>query len=252
MTTVVPVEVYPTPEIASVAIAAEIAKLIRSRNLENRSTVLGLATGSTPVLVYEELIRSHCEEGLSFYNVISFNLDEYIGLDRSHPESYWTFMWKHLFGSIDMRTQNIHIPDGSLPTEAIAEHCAAYEAKIKEVGGIDFQLLGIGRTGHIGFNEPGSARTSRTRPVSLNEITRADAAPAFGGLENVPTHSITMGCATILESKKIALLAWGEKKAGIVKQSLCGEITDQIPASYLQECPQTTYYLDQGAASELD
>jgi glucosamine-6-phosphate deaminase len=134
----------------------------------------------------------------------------------------------------------------------IAAHCAAYEERIRAAGGLDFQLLGIGRTGHIGFNEPGSARDSRTRRIHLDEVTRQDAAAAFGGLEQVPTHAITMGCGTILEARRIVLLAWGEKKASIVREALCGPVTDQVSASFLQEHPDASFYLDRGAATALD
>jgi glucosamine-6-phosphate deaminase len=158
-------------------------------------------------------------------------------------------MQRELFGHVDIPAENIHIPDGS-PTD-IEAHCATYERAIREAGGIDFQLLGIGRTGHIGFNEPGSPRDSRTRQVELDPITREDAAPAFGGLDHVPTHAISMGCGTILDARKIALLAWGSGKAAIVNEALTGPVTDRVSASFLQEHPDATFYLDAEAGAGL-
>jgi glucosamine-6-phosphate deaminase len=228
-----------------------MAALIRDRTTAGRTTVLGLATGGTPIPLYQELIRLHREEGLSFANVVTFNLDEYLGLPKEHPESYWSFMHHNLFNHIDLPPQNIHLPDGMVEQSEIPAHCAAYEAAIHNAGGIDFQILGIGRTGHIGFNEPGSPKESRTRRIHLDPVTRHDAAPAFGGLENVPTHAITMGCGTILEARKIALMAWGSKKADIVREAISGPITDQVSASFLQQHPDATFYLDKEAASAL-
>jgi glucosamine-6-phosphate deaminase len=228
-----------------------MAALIRDRTTAGRTTVLGLATGGTPIPLYQELIRLHREEGLSFANVVTFNLDEYLGLPKEHPESYWSFMHHNLFNHIDLPPQNIHLPDGMVAENEIPAHCAAYEAAIRNAGGIDFQILGIGRTGHIGFNEPGSPKESRTRRIHLDPVTRHDAAPAFGGLENVPTHAITMGCGTILEARKIALMAWGSKKADIVREAISGPITDQVSASFLQQHPDATFYLDKEAASAL-
>jgi glucosamine-6-phosphate deaminase len=160
-------------------------------------------------------------------------------------------MHRNLFDHIDLSPENIHLPCGMVPPDQIEAHCAAYEASIREAGGIDFQLLGIGRTGHIGFNEPGSPKSSRTRQIHLDPITREDASPSFGGLENVPTHAITMGCGTILEARRIVLLAWGNKKAAIVKEALEGPVNDQVSASFLQEHDNASFYLDRGAASEL-
>ncbi len=228
-----------------------MAALIRDRTTAGRTTVLGLATGGTPIPLYQELIRLHREEGLSFANVVTFNLDEYLGLPKDHPESYWSFMHHNLFNHLDLPPQNIHLPEGMVAESEIPAHCAAYEAAIRNAGGIDFQILGIGRTGHIGFNEPGSPKESRTRRIHLDPVTRQDAAPAFGGLENVPTHAITMGCGTILEARKIALMAWGSKKADIVREAISGPITDQVSASFLQEHPDATFYLDKEAASAL-
>jgi glucosamine-6-phosphate deaminase len=246
-----PFVVFESPEAACKQVASEIAQIIRKRASLGRSTVLGLATGSTPIPLYQELIRLHREENLSFANVVTFNLDEYLGLDRDHPESYWTFMHRNLFDHIDLLPENIHLPSGMVPADEISAHCAGYEAAIVRAGGIDMQILGIGRTGHIGFNEPGTPIDSRTQRVHLNEITRQDAAPAFGGIENVPTQAITMGCGTILAARRIALLAWGEKKAEIVREAIEGIITDRVSASFLQTHRDATYFLDKESASAL-
>lgn len=245
------VEVFETPQDAAKSLAREVADLIQSRNAEGRQVVLGLATGATPLPFYAELIRLHKEEGLSFANVISFNLDEYCGLDRSHPESYWYFMHQNLFNHIDMKPENINLPSGLVASGEIPAHCAAYEQKIKDCGGIDLQILGIGRTGHIGFNEPGSDDKTITRQVHLDELTRSDAAPAFNGIENVPTTAITMGVATIMGARKVALMAWGEKKASIVKKAVQGPVTVEVAASYLQGHPNATFLLDKAAAADL-
>lgn len=251
MTESLPVRVFPDRTLASRALALEVAALVRMINEAGRPAVLGLATGRTPLPFYAELIRLHRDGLLSFAKVITFNLDEYLGLAGDHPESYRAFMHRELFDHVDIPAENVNIPDGTVPPDALETHCAAYEEAIRAAGGIDFQLLGIGRTGHIGFNEPGSPRGSRTRKVELDPITRQDAAPAFGGLENVPAHAISMGCGTILEARKIALLAWGAAKADIVKEALTGPVTDQISASFLQEHPDATFYLDAEAGSGL-
>ena len=244
-------QIFPSAEVASKAIALEIRTLIGRRAAQGRMAVLGLATGKSPVFVYRELVRMHREEGLSFANVVSFNLDEYVGLDPFHARSYRTFMHEHLFDHIDILPGNIHIPAGDLPLAETRSHCAAYEAAIEGAGGIDLQILGIGRTGHIGFNEPGAGRGSRTSVVHLDEITRADAADDFGGFGNVPSQAITMGCGTILEARKIVLMAWGSKKAEIVARAFQGPVSDEIPASYLQEHDNVAIYLDAPAAADL-
>jgi len=243
--------IFDNRDSASVEVAREIANLISSNNAKEKPTVLGLATGSSPIKVYEELIRIHKEEGLSFRNVITFNLDEYYPINKEDINSYHFFMDEYLFKHIDIKKENIHIPDGDIPVDKIKDYCLSYEKEIVEAGGIDFQLLGIGRTGHIGFNEPGSHQNSRTRLITLNHITRRDAAEAFNGLKNVPTKAITMGIASIMQSKRIVLLAWGEKKAEIVKQTIEGEISSQVPATYLQEHSNTTFVLDKDAAQKL-
>lgn len=240
--------VFDDPAAACRQVAAEIAHLIRKRSAADRPVVLGLATGSTQLPLYQELIRLHREQGLSFRQVVSFNLDEYLGLERDHPQSYWSFMHCHLFDHIDMRPENIHLPSGMVAAPDIATHCAAYEDAIAAAGGIDYQILGIGRTGHIGFNEPGTPREARTHATHLNAITREDAAAAFKGIANVPTQAITMGCGTILDARKIALLAWGSNKSAIVRAALTGPVTGQVSASYLQAHPAATFFLDRAAA----
>ncbi|NPA42818.1 MAG: glucosamine-6-phosphate deaminase [Chlorobi bacterium] len=243
--------VFDSDADASVVVAREIADLIRRKQEEGKPAVLGLATGSSPIKVYDELVRMHREEGLSFKNVITFNLDEYYPMEPDNPNSYHYFMDQYLFNHIDIPRENIHIPDGTVPPEKITEYCMEYEKKIEEAGGIDFQLLGIGRSGHIGFNEPGSHINSRTRLITLAHITRVDAAPAFHGLENVPRKAITMGISTILKARRIVLLAWSKKKAPIIKRTVEGEISSDVPATYLQTHPNTTFVLDREAASKL-
>ena len=182
----IPLAVFPSSQEASRAVAQDIAALIRSRQAEKRTAVLGLATGSTPLGLYAELVRMHKKEGLSFANVVTFNLDEYYPIKPSNPRSYRHFMQAHLFDHVDIKAEHVNIPDGTIPVSGIDAHCRDYEERIKAAGGIDFQILGIGRTGHIGFNEPGSARRSRTRSVTLDSLTRRDASGDFGGEENTP------------------------------------------------------------------
>jgi glucosamine-6-phosphate deaminase len=243
--------VFPSSDDAVRVVAASLARLIRDRSRERRNTVLGLATGSTPVKLYRELIRMHREEGLSFQNVVTFNLDEYYGLPLNHPESYRHFMQVQLFKHVDIPSENIHVPDGLVPRPEVYAYCQEYERKIREAGGLDVQILGIGRTGHIGFNEPGSGPDSRTRLVSLDRLTRRDAARDFRGEANVPGYAITMGVGTILQARELALLAWGESKASILRASIEGPQSETIPASFLQRHPNCQSYLDEPAASEL-
>lgn len=243
--------VFPTPLDASGAVAREIAGLLREKQAAGQSAVLGLATGGTPIPLYQELVRLHREEGLSFEHVVTFNLDEYLGLDRDHPESYWTFMHRNLFDHIDILPENIHIPSGTVAPDAVSNHCAEYEHQIRAADGIDLQILGIGRTGHIGFNEPGTPISARTQKIHLDPITRQDAAPAFGGLDQVPAEAITMGCGTILDARRLILMAWGSKKAAIVREAIEGPVTDQVSASFLQTHPNASFYLDEEAASDL-
>jgi glucosamine-6-phosphate deaminase len=247
----IPVKIFKTSGEASKFVADQIATLIRSREKENKPCVLGLATGSTPTRVYAELVRMHQEEGLSFKNVHSFNLDEYYPIKPDALQSYVRFMQEHLFNHIDMPKGNIHIPDGTLPKEKVAEYCREYERQIDSLGGIDIQVLGIGRTGHIGFNEPGSSERSLTRLVTLDQVTRIDAASDFFGEENVPRKAITMGVGSILKARKVFMMAWGEGKAGVIKKAVEGPVTDQIPSSFLQRHNDCHVILDEAASSEL-
>lgn len=243
--------IFKSSEIASKIVAKEIANLIREKQSKNENCILGLATGSSPIKVYEELIRLHQEEGLSFYNVITFNLDEYYPMEKDNVESYHYFMHENLFKHIDINPENVHIPDGMIAQENLDQYCLSYEAAILKAGGLDFQLLGIGRTGHIGFNEPGSHSNSGTRSITLNHITRVDAASSFLGINNVPRRAITMGIGTIKKAKRIVLLAWGENKASIIKETIEGDVSSQVPATYLQIHNNTTFVMDKEAASEL-
>ncbi|TWI94613.1 glucosamine-6-phosphate deaminase, partial [Mucilaginibacter frigoritolerans] len=247
-----PVTVYPNQQQASVAVAERIAKLIKSKESKGEKTILGLATGVTPIAVYAELVRKHKEEGLSFKNVITFNLDEYYPMQPTAAQSYVTFMNENLFSHVDIDKANVHIPDGTLTTtEEVAAFCLDYEQKITKLGGLDLQILGIGRTGHIGFNEPGSAPNSGTRLVTLDDLTRNDASRDFGGKQNVPTKAITMGIGTIFKAREIILMAWSLKKAPIIKKAVEGEISGEVPATYLQLSDHVEFVLDEAAASYL-
>ncbi len=243
--------VFESSSTPSQQLAAETAAEIRKADDEGRRLVLGLATGSSPVPYYRELIRLHQEEGLSFKNVVTFNLDEYFGLTRDHPESYFRFMHDQLFDHIDIPADQINIPDGTVPVEESFAWCQGYENRIDEAGGLDLQILGIGRTGHIGFNEPGSTRDSLTRMISLDRVTRRDAASDFLGEENVPRFAITMGVGTIMKARRVVLMAWGENKAEIIREAVEQDVTDSVSASFLQEHENATYVLDQAAASQL-
>lgn len=246
-----PVTVYEQSTEASRAIAREIADLVRERAAAGKTTVLGLATGSTPVGVYDELIRLHREEGVSFQTVVTFNLDEYYPMEPGALQSYHRFMREHLFDHVDIPAEQIHLPDGMLPRDEILAACGRYEEMIKEAGGIDLQLLGIGRTGHIGFNEPGSTAESRTRLITLDTVTRSDAASDFFGESNVPRQAITMGVGSILDAKKVILLAFGEHKAPIVRRAVEEAPSSHVSASALQQHPDARFVLDRAAADRL-
>ncbi|MFY0601984.1 MAG: glucosamine-6-phosphate deaminase [Cyclobacteriaceae bacterium] len=247
----IPVSVFSESIEASVAIANEIATSIKAKEKLGEVCVLGLATGSSPKNVYGELVRMHKEEGLSFKNVVTFNLDEYYPMKPDSAQSYVRFMNEHLFDHIDIDKSNINIPDGTIGIDEVETFCDEYEKKIDNVGGLDFQLLGIGRTGHIGFNEPGSSIKSKTRLIKLDHITKIDAASDFFGEENVPDKAITMGVGTILKAKRILLMAWGEGKSSILKKTIEGEPTSSIPATFLQEHTNTTFILDEAASAAL-
>lgn len=246
-----PTKVWAKAREGSAHVAQSIALAIRQRQQENKHIVLGLATGSSPIQVYRELVRMHKEEGLSFENVITFNLDEYYPMPPDARQSYVRFMNEHLFDHVDIKPKNVHIPDGTLDMEEVESYCEEYERKIKSFGGIDIQLLGIGRTGHIGFNEPGSWETSVTRMVRLDALTRRDAAKDFDREEDIPYRAITMGIQSIMNAKKIYLLGWGQHKAAILQKAIEEEITPNIPSTFLQKHPDVSVHLDYGAAELL-
>lgn len=237
--------ITPNPTSAAETGARIIEKLLRTKP----HAVLGLATGSTPVGLYRELIRKHREEGLDFSKVTTFNLDEYVGLDPEHPASYHRFMHENLFSEVNVNPARIHIPNGL--ANDIPAFCAEYEAAIKTAGGIDLQVLGIGHDGHIGFNEPSSSLASRTRIKTLTEVTINANQRFFKSTETVPRHVITMGVGTIMEARTCLLLAFGEAKADAVAAMVEGPITASCPASILQMHPQAIVIADEGAASKL-
>lgn len=241
--------VWSDAEKASIYVARTIAELIVQQQHLGKPAVLGLATGNTPKKVYQELVRLHQNEGLSFHNVISFNLDEYYPIHPESFQSYTYFMKHHLFNHIDIDESNIHIPHTDLSTDRILQYCNDYETKIKNYGGLDLQLLGIGRNGHIGFNEPGSNFDSTTRLVNLHSLTRLDAEADFGTMEMVPHQAISIGIHTITQAKKILLLALGERKSEIINKALKGDVSTDVPASILQTIPQVEIVLDAEAAS---
>src|SRR5881296_3559402 len=243
--------VFPEHSDLAVAVAERIIEVIQRETRAKGRAVLGLATGSTPLGVYEELIRRHQAGEVDFARVLTFNLDEYYPMTPDSPHSYHRYMWENFFAHVNIAKENVHIPAGTIPRERVVEACAAYEEAIRAAGGIDFQLAGIGKTGHVGFNEPGSDATSRTRIVTLDTLTRKDAAADFFGIENVPREAITMGVATILDAREIALLATGEHKTGIVARAVEGEISTDVAATFLQRHPSVTVYLDLPAAAEL-
>jgi len=232
-------------------VACRIAELMRTRGRAGRRTVLGLATGSTPIGVYRELIRMHREEGLSFAQVVTFNLDEYYPMDPGSVHSYHRFMWENLFSLLDIAPDNVHMLRGDVRREQVGEECRRYEDAIRAAGGIDLQLLGIGRTGHIGFNEPGSGIESRTRLITLDLVTRKDAAADFFGEDSVPREAVTMGVGTILEAREIVILATGEHKAHIVSRAVEGDVDHEVAATFLQRHAATTFYIDTAAGARL-
>ena len=247
----VPTQVFESSAEASRAVAHDIAELIQQKQDIGENCVLGLATGSTPTSVYNELVKMHQQEGLSFSNVVTFNLDEYFPIEPGALQSYVRFMHEYLFDHVDILKENIHIPDGTLPYELVESFCREYEQKIDAYGGLDLQILGIGRTGHIGFNEPGSHIHSGTRLITLDHITRVDAASDFFEQGNVPRRAITMGVGTIMQAKKILLMAWGEGKSSIIARTVEGEMSESVPATYLQKHENTQVILDTAAAAEL-
>lgn len=247
----IPVKIFPDLKQGSLAVAREIANLIREKQKSKEKCVLGLATGSTPKTVYAELVRMHVEEKLSFRNVVSFNLDEYYPIDNDALQSYSRFMRTHLFDHVDIPLKNIHIPDGQVNKTDIKTHCQQYEKMIMDAGGIDLQILGIGNNGHIGFNEPGSGIYSKTRLITLDNSTRIANSYEFANISQVPRLAITMGISTIVKAKKIILMAWGPAKASVLKKAVEEDDTEQVPASLLQHHDDVTFYVDEAAASEL-
>lgn len=233
--------IQSTPDAATSIAARLIARLLQ----EKPNAVLGLATGNTPLLLYRELIALK----LDWQRVTTFNLDEYVGLPREHPQSYHSFMWENLFRHVNIAKHNVHIPDGNAPD--IPKSCVEYERQIRDAGGIDLQVLGIGMDGHIGFNEPTSSLASRTRIKTLTRQTAVANSRYFGGEENVPRHVITMGIGTIMEARVNLLMAFGAVKARAIAEAVEGPISSINPASILQMHPATKVCLDQAAASEL-
>ncbi|MCL4106414.1 UNVERIFIED_CONTAM: hypothetical protein GTU68_030372 [Idotea baltica] len=243
--------IFENSTAASKAVANEISDLIKAKQITRETCVLGLATGSSPKGLYAELVRLHKEEGLSFRNVVSFNLDEYYPMEEDSIHSYVRFMKEHLFDHIDILPENYHIPKGTLEKKEISQYCEDYESKIKAFGGLDLQILGIGGNGHIGFNESGSLQNSKTRLVALDHITRVAASKDFGGLSNTPRTAITLGVKKIMEAKRVILLAWGDAKSDIIGTSVEGEVTNKVPASFLQEHNNAVFVLDQAASQNL-
>ena len=246
----IPVKIYKNPTEGSNALAVQIAHLIKEKQGLNLPCVLGMATGATPILLYKELVRMHKEEGLSFKNVVTVNLDEYYPIPRNAYQSYWSFMHRHLFDHIDIDPKNIHLPNSEWTKEELKEKCVAYEQTIEKLGGIDLQILGIGKNGHIGFNEPGSSFHSKTRVIHLDHLTRMANLYEWHDINKVPRTAITVGIGSIMKAKKIVLLAWGNK-AEIVAKSIEGDVTEQVPASVLQNHDDCTYIIDEFAATEL-
>ena len=247
----IPVKIFGSMDEGSRFIGKEIAALIREKDSQGKKTVLGLATGSSPKSLYAELVRLHKEEKLSFKNVVTFNLDEYYPIDNDALQSYNRFMKQQLFDKVDIDPANCHIPNGQWKKEDIKQHCIEYDQLIESAGGIDLQILGIGNNGHIGFNEPGSSIYSRTRLIPLENSTRIANAHDFQNISLVPRLAITVGISTILKSKRIILMAWGQIKAPVIKKAVEGNVTEQIPASLLQQHNDTIFVVDEVAASEL-
>ncbi len=246
----IPVTIYKNTTEGSNAVAAQMAALIKEKQAKKLPCVLGMATGTTPILLYKELVRMHKEEGLSFKNVITINLDEYYPIEKSAYQSYWSFMHRHLFNLVDIDPKNIYLPNGEWNKDNLKENCITYEQTIEKIGGIDLQILGIGKNGHIGFNEPGSSFHSKTRVIQLDQQTRIANTYEFHDINKVPKLAITVGISSIMKAKKIILLAWGDK-ASIVAKAVEGDVTEQIPASVLQNHDDCTFVIDELASLEL-
>ncbi|HVF96357.1 MAG TPA: glucosamine-6-phosphate deaminase, partial [Flavisolibacter sp.] len=247
----IPTKIFSTPAEGAKWVAQQVAAVMQQKADAGEHCVLGLATGSTPKYLYAELVRMYHEEGLSFRHVIAFNLDEYYPIEKDALQSYNRFMKTQLFDKVDIDPSNCFIPDGEVPKEKIKEHCAAYERLVGEHGGIDLQILGIGANGHIGFNEPGSSISSKTRLVNLENSTRLANAYEFAGMSDVPRLALTMGISTILKAKKIILMGWGNTKSAVIKKAVEDDVTEQVPASLLQNHDDVTFVVDEMAAAEL-
>lgn len=247
----VPVKIWRSAREGCDHIAKSIALAIQQRQQDGDQIVLGLATGSSPIPVYNELVRMHREEGLSFHNVVTFNLDEYYPMDPDSQQSYVHFMREYLFDHVNIPKENIHIPDGTIPLENVDAFCKKYEKLITQYGGIDIQILGIGRSGHIGFNEPGSWEDSRTRMIRLDQVTRRDAVRDFLREEHVPYRAVTMGIGTIMQARTVYMMAWGSHKATILRDAIEGEVSASVPATYLQKHPNLKVHIDIPASEEL-
>ncbi len=245
------VKIFPSSTLGSIYVAQVIANMIHEKEAAGKKCIIGLATGSSPKTLYAELVRMHKHEGLSFKNVITFNLDQYYPMEADALQSYHYFMRKNLFEQTDIDPNNYFLPDGMVPKDKVKEHCAAYEKKIANAGGLDLQILGIGVNGHIGFNEPGSGIYTKTRLITLDNSTRIANAYEFGNMSEVPRMAITMGISTILKSKKIILMAWGQTKAPVIQKAVEEDDTEDIPASLLQNHDDCTFVIDEGCASEL-
>ncbi len=247
----IPVKIFASSVDGSFYVAQQIANLIKQKQQEGSNCVIGLATGSSPKTLYAHLVKMHKEDGLSFKNVITFNLDQYYPMDKDALQSYHYFMRKNLFEHTDINPKNYHLPDGMITKENVKEHCLAYEQQIEEAGGLDLQILGIGTNGHIGFNEPGSGIYTKTRLTTLDNSTRLANSYEFGNMTEVPRMAITMGISTILKSKKIILMAWGQAKASVIKKAVEDDDTEDVPASLLQNHDDCTFIIDETAASAL-
>lgn len=247
----IPISLFEHPKDGSIYVAKLIADTIIKKQQTGEMCILGLATGSSPITIYSELVRLHKEENLSFKNVITFNLDEYWPMNKNSRHSYHKFMFDNLFNHIDIDKKNINIPKGNVSSNKLEKHCIKFENKIRELGGLDLQLLGIGRNGHIGFNEPGTLKSSVTRKVRIEHTTRFDASEEFGGIDNVPKEAISMGTKTILNAKKIILVAWGSGKSKIIKKAIEEKESDIVPASLLQSHNNTLFVLDKDSAANL-
>lgn len=247
----IPVKIFANSKEGSYYVAQQIANLIKQKQQEGSNCVIGLATGSSPKTLYAHLVKMHKEDGLSFKNVITFNLDQYYPMDKDALQSYHYFMRKNLFEHTDINPQNYHLPDGMITKENVKKHCLSYEQQIEEAGGLDLQILGIGTNGHIGFNEPGSGIYTKTRLTTLDNSTRLANSYEFGNMTEVPRMAITMGISTILKSKKIILMAWGQAKASVIKKAVEDDDTEDVPASLLQNHDDCTFIIDETAASAL-